>query len=68
MRECRDCNYSTSDGICLHESARDPSGTHPNLSTAENRAFVDTQGRYCGREGRFWMARDLVWPSAPIEG
>ena len=66
MRECRDCNYSTDDGICLHESARDPSGTHPNLSTAENRAYVDS--RHCGRDGRFWAARDPVWPSAPTEG
>jgi len=68
MNLCRDCNFCSSDDICLHESARDPSGTHPNLTTAENRSYVDAQGRFCGREGRFWQAKDLVWPSAPVEG
>jgi hypothetical protein len=67
MRECRDCNYSTDDGICLHESARDPSGTHPNLSTCRKPRLC-LNSRHCGREGRFWQARALVWPSAPTEG
>jgi len=67
MNECRDCYFSTDDGICLHESARDPSGTYSNLSTAANRAAEDKLGRHCGREGRFWQRRQLSWPSAPNE-
>lgn len=67
MNECAKCNYSTEDGICLHESARSPAGNFPNLTTAENRAFTDVTGRYCGREGRFWAPRPLAMPSAPQE-
>lgn len=67
MNECVKCNYSTGDGICLHESARSPAGNFPNLTTQENRSYIDTPGRYCGREGRFWAPRSLPFPSAPQE-
>jgi hypothetical protein len=65
MRKCADCNYSTNDGICLHVSAQDGSGG-PNLSTSANRAVTDSM--HCGKEGRWWQARELVWPPAPTEG
>jgi hypothetical protein len=63
MRECTACNYSSETGVCLHESARDASGTGPNLSMRENRAMMDTL--HCGREGRFWQPRAVAMPSEP---
>jgi hypothetical protein len=62
MRKCADCNYASDDNICLHESAQDPGGG-PNLTTSANRSITDT--RHCGREGRFWQPRKLVYPPAP---
>lgn len=63
MNECRECNYSSEAGICLHESARDPSGTRQNITTYENRAANDST--HCGREGRFWQPIAIPAPPPP---